>query len=345
MAVDQSTCGKCGSTFERARRGRPPKFCSACRARRYVPPRAHADITCPCGETFTGDPRRKYCSEPCRAAAIPPSVRGSCSLCGKPIRLSGSSASSPRCKDCPRQRAKSGRVPKCGASSGYKSGCRCEECREYKRRENESYAERRKAAGLRVHNKARIPRECSECGEAFQARADGVAAGKGSYCSVRCANRARNWARGFEPRPPRKSEFRRRAERLAAKAAAGTTGKGMIWVQGECIVCRDYFVSPGLASRYCSRACRDLNRSARSFGMSWLDRMDLFARDNWTCQICSEPVDYTADPYSDWYPSIDHIIPRSHGGSDDIENLRTAHRWCNSVRGDLRYYTDADLAA
>ena len=63
-----------------------------------------------------------------------------------------------------------------------------------------------------------------------------------------------------------------------------------------------------------------------------------------TCQICGERVDRHADPLSDWYPSLDHIVPRSHGGTDDADNLRTAHRWCNSVRGDLTYYTDADLA-
>jgi 5-methylcytosine-specific restriction endonuclease McrA len=31
--------------------------------------------------------------------------------------------------------------------------------------------------------------------------------------------------------------------------------------------------------------------------------------------------------------SIDHIIPRSQGGSHKIDNLRAAHLLCNSQRG------------
>lgn len=162
---------------------------------------------------------------------------------------------------------------------------------------------------------------------------------------MRCANIARNFNRGFAPKPPRKSEFRKRAERLAKKSAAGSTGGNLVWVQGACIVCAKDFMSPGAASRYCSKACRDKNRANKSYGLTWLDRMALFARDGWNCQICSEPMDYTADPQSDWYPTIDHILPRSKGGGDELSNLRSAHMWCNAVRGDLSFYTDADLAA
>lgn len=104
-------------------------------------------------------------------------------------------------------------------------------------------------------------------------------------------------------------------------------------------------MSRGAASRYCSKVCREKNRANKSYGLTWLDRMAMFARDGWSCQICSEPVDYTAEPQSDWYPTIDHVVPRSKGGGDELSNLRTAHRWCNSVRGDLSFYSDADLAA
>ena len=31
--------------------------------------------------------------------------------------------------------------------------------------------------------------------------------------------------------------------------------------------------------------------------------------------------------------SVDHVLPRSRGGSDDIENLRPAHLTCNVRRG------------
>lgn len=31
--------------------------------------------------------------------------------------------------------------------------------------------------------------------------------------------------------------------------------------------------------------------------------------------------------------TLDHIVPRSRGGTDDVENLRPAHRRCNLSRG------------
>jgi len=43
------------------------------------------------------------------------------------------------------------------------------------------------------------------------------------------------------------------------------------------------------------------------------------------CHLCGEPGADTPD----------HLVPRSHGGSDSIENLRPAHRSCNSSRSDL----------
>lgn len=42
-----------------------------------------------------------------------------------------------------------------------------------------------------------------------------------------------------------------------------------------------------------------------------------------TCHLCGRPG---AD-------SADHLIPRSHGGPDDLTNLRPAHRSCNYSRG------------
>ena len=51
------------------------------------------------------------------------------------------------------------------------------------------------------------------------------------------------------------------------------------------------------------------------------------------CGICGNAIDMSArypDPKS---RSVDHIIPRSLGGGDELENLRIAHLSCNSRRG------------
>lgn len=48
-----------------------------------------------------------------------------------------------------------------------------------------------------------------------------------------------------------------------------------------------------------------------------------------TCEICKEPINNNNENRAF---SIDHIIPQSKGGNGNIENLRVAHRKCNSTR-------------
>ncbi|ALN14370.1 hypothetical protein ASQ49_02765 [Acidipropionibacterium acidipropionici] len=82
---------------------------------------------------------------------------------------------------------------------------------------------------------------------------------------------------------------------------------------------------------YCAPACRP---TARATG-TWIDDVDrwaIYARDGWTCQICGLPVPTDAE-FHVGEASLDHIVPWSRGGSDNPENLRLVHRFCNTVRG------------
>jgi hypothetical protein len=81
-------------------------------------------------------------------------------------------------------------------------------------------------------------------------------------------------------------------------------------------------------AKYCSDRCASLN--LEKFGV----HIDvILRRDSWMCQLCHQPMPRDAawpDPLS---PSIDHIIPRSHGGGHEEHNLRAAHLICNGLRG------------
>ena len=50
-----------------------------------------------------------------------------------------------------------------------------------------------------------------------------------------------------------------------------------------------------------------------------------------TCEICKEPIN-SKNNNSNRVFSIDHIIPQTKGGNGNLENLRVAHRKCNSDR-------------
>nr|WP_302578297.1 HNH endonuclease [Methanobrevibacter arboriphilus] len=55
-----------------------------------------------------------------------------------------------------------------------------------------------------------------------------------------------------------------------------------------------------------------------------LVRKAVYERDNYTCLCCGIQTDL----------SIDHIVPRSSGGSNDMSNLQTLCRSCNSAKSD-----------
>ena len=67
----------------------------------------------------------------------------------------------------------------------------------------------------------------------------------------------------------------------------------------------------------------------------------LFKRDEGKCYLCGKRCNF--DDYimrgnifiaGDWYPSIDHVVPLAKGGDHSWENVRLAHRRCNSNKRD-----------
>ena len=220
-------------------------------------------------------------------------------------------------------------------ASGYKAGCRCAECREAKRVEMSAYRAKRKlATGLaqkRRPSRAYADAKCLGCHQPVQ----------GAF------RKERPYHRACRERVERGEQKRARAAERLTRAAAGTSSE-WAWVTGECAQCLTYFARHGQASRFCSTSCR--KKARRTWRIATRDRLAIYDRDGWVCQLCMEPVDrdlMTTDPLNDWAPSLDHIEPQAWVLIPDHtpRNLRLAHRWCNSVRGDLSYYIDADLQA
>lgn len=61
-------------------------------------------------------------------------------------------------------------------------------------------------------------------------------------------------------------------------------------------------------------------------------RKAVIRRDGYICQLCGRRV----DPRK---LDIDHIVPRSKGGLDTLDNLRVAHAYCNRARGNRENWT------
>ena len=57
-----------------------------------------------------------------------------------------------------------------------------------------------------------------------------------------------------------------------------------------------------------------------------VDRDAVYARDNGYCHLCKLPC-------ARELATFDHVVPLAEGGEDTEDNVRTAHRACNSRKG------------
>ena len=74
-------------------------------------------------------------------------------------------------------------------------------------------------------------------------------------------------------------------------------------------------------------------------------RKILWNMGNHHCPICGVKMVNKGSPKLHNFATIDHIVPKSKGGTNNIENLRLICRKCNNKRGnkieeDTMYYKD-----
>lgn len=187
----------------------------------------------------------------------------------------------------------------------------------------------------------RIKGECEVCGAEFYRKAsdfnrrDGNKGGR--FCSKRCQgvhiSREAAKCRAADPKPPKSPRSR-------------------VYFR-ECKICQRLFCARNARTTFCSAQCKiddsglrvkGLYAAATQFidgryvGGQWRKVLlqYLVDRDGDRCGICNRPVDITLKSGtrgSRRGPSVDHIVPRSLGGTDDLSNLRLAHWGCNQKRG------------
>ena len=109
---------------------------------------------------------------------------------------------------------------------------------------------------------------------------------------------------------------------------------------------------PPRAKRLTSR--RSPTAGNRGQGGKWLHpttRLRIYARDGWRCVWCTCEVERSTQPEDGILvrgdiirqASIDHVVPRSRGGSNTASNLITCCAHCNPRRGDRSVFGFAAL--
>ena len=189
---------------------------------------------------------------------------------------------------------------------------------------------------------------CSMCGDPFSAKQR-----RARYCSGACrarASRLRNldaarargraWTRtNYAPRSavwfitcefcgdlacvrrPHGKRCRKNECRRALRAQATAERRAR---QGR----ENYGYTEATAAAYHRRRALKKGATVEDFKPG-----EIFERDDWTCGICSEPVDRDLKWPNPLSVSLDHVIPLALGGAHSRDNTQCAHLSCNVRKG------------
>ncbi|NLP33517.1 MAG: HNH endonuclease [Oligella ureolytica] len=129
-----------------------------------------------------------------------------------------------------------------------------------------------------------------------------------------------------------------------------------------CIECGNKFIAKNNNSKCCSSECgnkrqnriKELKRRiliSRNGKVNWnISLTKLIKRDNNTCHICGGKCDSEDYFISDEgyyivgsnYPSIDHVLPVSKGGTHTWDNIKLAHHYCNTIKSNNEVYEESN---
>lgn len=86
----------------------------------------------------------------------------------------------------------------------------------------------------------------------------------------------------------------------------------------KCAMCDEKFIAINRNWRYCSKSCY--------YASLKVPLETIYNRDKGVCHLCDMHVHFKD-------ASRDHIDPRANGGKTTFENIKLAHKKCNSHRG------------
>lgn len=198
---------------------------------------------------------------------------------------------------------------------------------------------------------------CGKCGEVFDKRYSYIRDSKKIVCP-KCelhkrSEEIKKRKAELEQKKRARAEERKRLEDLKRQIKQEQKELEKEKKVHPCSICGEPTSNP----KYCSDDCRrkannrahDLYKRHKRYhkGADYsISVRSLYKRDNGVCHICGMKCNF--DDYvirgnafiaGNWYPSVDHIVPLSKGGRHILENVKLAHRICNSICGDREIHT------
>lgn len=276
-----------------------------------------------CDAPFTASrPDHRCCSQDCRASLRDRRIGQPCvGRCGRFV-LTRKTSGEVRCNDCRIPVNHSRPCPVCGVTfvpgtSSVRGGVQLtcsRSCGQLLRTGDAAGPRRRRSTG----------KSCEVCGATVVRKASG------SRDALRCCSRECGFElqRRERPRRPRVPKPRKVHQCRGCGRSTRPDERWRVWCSYRC---RVNDIGDRVKSLY------RLAAQAGGAGAQWRQLLVgyLRERDGDRCGICRRAIrfDLPSGPRGDDRgPSIDHMLPRSRGGSDDLANLRLTHWGCNRNR-------------
>lgn len=182
---------------------------------------------------------------------------------------------------------------------------------------------------------------CEDCGNYFKYSAKNLRRQRPIHCKG-CTQILQSF---------REEESKRKAIEKEKELLAKRVEQERIFIENHIRICQRCGKEYWGTRKYCSKKCADrqqwskkehtrrirINNNIHSDNIS----LPLLAkRDNNTCWLCKQKVDWTdfkrtEEGYfiaGENYPSVDHVQPLSKNGTHTWDNVRLAHKHCNTVK-------------
>lgn len=195
-----------------------------------------------------------------------------------------------------------------------------------------------------IDSESKVKLKCNKCGNIFERYANCVRHNR----KIRCFECEKIDTQRRKQKEKQAKEYNRYVEKEIKKAINSIQIKFNI-----CKHCGKLYIINKNNNIYCSNRCANRH----SEGKHTRERIDkakqngkvdntitldkLIKRDNNICYICNKECNeldyiYQGNTFiaGNYYPSIDHVVPIAKGGTHEWNNIRLAHRICNSIKSD-----------
>lgn len=224
--------------------------------------------------------------------------------------------------------------------------CGAAECkRQYRNERQRAFQDKHRAEHGRSYSRSydkprRRAITCAHCGKDAV-----ITKNAGRYCSHRCWYDAKH-ASHAQVELAWKPTLR--APRIAPVGVLKPLRRR--WYSACCPMCGTWFVVDNPRDQNCSIRCgrkaakdKERTRKREAFVAS-VNRMQIYQRDRWICQLCRKPVRRNAATPHPKSPVLDHVLPLARGGTHEPANVQLAHFLCNSLKGDRVWGEGEQLA-